>query len=529
MYHIEIPFADVPHFNFKDKFYQAQIKEIKDFISYTPELDTIKEATKGRKNKDVDRDLLYNFLVEEYSKTYTSPQQNFNIERIKESNTFTIATAHQPCLFGGPAYYFYKIFSTIHLAESLNKAHPECYFIPVFVNGGEDHDFEEVNHLNLYGKKVEWTTQQRGSVGRFSLEGLDTALEQLKDVVGNSESGLEFVTLLSHALAQSKDYNEFVFRWVNAYFNKWGLLVVSMDDKRLKAAFRPYMKKEIFQMPSQSLVEETQNKLAAFGFKPQAHAREINIFYLGDGFRERIVNEDGVFMINNTDLTFSKEEMEEELEKFPEKFSPNVVMRPLFQEIILPNIAFVCGGGEVSYWIERKTQFDHFGVFFPMVIRRNSIMFVNEKQSESIEKIGLKVEDFVYSETDVIQKFLDENTSTDIHLEKYKIQIQTIIQEIQDLSVNVDKTLEGFVGKEGHNIIKTIENIESKLLKALKNKESVHLNKLSNLYAKLHPEGKLQERHEHFMQFVMHAQHNPSDYLITICNPLKKDFLLVVA
>jgi bacillithiol biosynthesis cysteine-adding enzyme BshC len=528
MHHIEIPFSDIPHFSFKDKFYQTETEKLRDFISYLPQIQDIQKAINDRKNYPVDRTLLRDYLKSQYSGIVTSDIQKMNIEKIADENTFTVTTAHQPCLFGGPAYYFYKIFSTIHLAELLNKTYSEQYFVPVFVNGGEDHDFEEVNHMHLFGKTIRWQTGQTGSVGRFQLEGLDLALRELKEIVGGHISGVEFVDMLEEAYKNSLDYNEFVFRWVNAVFSKWGLLVLSMDSKALKEAFRPYMEKEIFHMPSQSLVEETQEKLNVLGFKSQAHAREINLFYLRDNIRERIVFEGDHYLINNTDYRFTLEEMKQELVNFPERFSPNVVTRPLFQEVILPDVAFVCGGGEVAYWIERKSQFEHFGVFYPMIIRRNSVMVIQQKLAENIEKAGLHVSDFTGMESQIIQKYLDIHASQDIHLDKYRQQIQIIFDEIQNLSIQVDKTLEGYVGKEGHNIIKIIDSVESRLIKAVKNKESIQLNKISNIYSKLHPDGRLQERFEHFLQFQMGAPSDLTEYLMTQLNPFRKELLLIV-
>lgn len=528
MHHIEIPFSDVPHFSFKDKFYQTQTEKLRDFISYLPQIEDVQKALENRKKHPVDRMLLQNYLRSQYSEIDVSDLQRINIEKMSDENTFTVTTAHQPCLFGGPAYYFYKIFSTIHLAELLNKTYSEHYFVPVFVNGGEDHDFDEVNHMDLFGKKIRWQTEQTGSVGRFQLDGLDVALGELRDIVGGHPSGTDFVDILDDALSHSRDYNDFVFRWVNAVFSKWGLLVLSMDSKALKEAFRPYMEKEIFHMPSQSLVEETQEQLSHLGFKSQAHAREINLFYLRDNIRERIVLEGDHYLINNTDYSFTPEEMKQELVDFPERFSPNVVTRPLFQEVILPDVAFVCGGGEVAYWIERKSQFEFFGVFYPMIIRRNSVMVIQNKVAENIEKTGLQVSDFIGVESDIIQKYLDIHATQDIHLDKYRQQIQSIFDEIQNLSIQVDKTLEGYVGKEGHNVIKIVDGVESRLIKAIKNKESIQLNKISNIYAKLHPEGRLQERFEHFLQFQMGAHEDLTEYLVSHLNPFRKELLLII-
>ncbi len=528
MYHFEFPFSDVPQFSFKDKFYQFQTEELKDFIDFYPNLEEIKDAILKRQSFDIDRKLLHDFLSTEYLGVEAHDNQTNNINYLKSDNTFTVSTAHQPCLFGGPAYYFYKIFSTIHLADLLNKTYPEYRFVPVFVNGGEDHDFDEVNHLNVFGKRVEWKTDQKGSVGRFTLDGLNEALDEFKDILGENNIGQLFISILEDALKNSVTYNDFVFRWVNDYFKKWGLLVVSMDNRVMKTAFKSLMKKELLQMPSHNLVEDAQNRLTTFGFKPQAHAREINLFYLGNGFRERIIFENEKYIVNNTELSFSEEEILHELNDFPENFSPNVILRPLFQETVLPDIAFVCGGGEVAYWIERKSQFEYFGIFYPMIIRRNSAWLVHDKVKQNVEKLGLSLQVFIQGEHDIIHKYLEMNSSTDLDLTPYRDKIHILVDEIQLKTKDIDPTLEGYIGKEGQNMIRILDNMESRLVKALKNKESIQLNKISNIHSKLHPNGGLQERSEHFIQFAMGSSKDLSEYLVSIFNPFKKEYLVII-
>ncbi len=529
MHHFKVPFSDIPQFSFKDKFYHTNIQDLNEYLAFIPELKEIEKAIDQRMSFDVDRILLHQFLEKEYSKISASDTQKNNITQLKEKTTFTVCTAHQPCLLGGPSYYFYKIFSTIHLTELLNKTYTDYHFVPVFINGGEDHDFDEVNHLNLFGKKVQWSSSQAGPVGRFSTDGLSEVLDEIETIVRDNPVGQKFVQMYREALTVSLDYNDFVFRWVNAYFYDSGLLVMNMDNLELKKAFLPFMKKEILSQPSKKCVEDTQSQLSSLGFKPQAFAREINLFYLGEQLRERIIFEDNLYKVNNTSLIFSQEEMMEELDNFPDRFSPNVVLRPLYQEVILPNIAFIGGGGEVSYWIERKTQFAHFNVFFPMIIRRNSALVINSKIKDNIEKLGLTIHDFLGNETQCIQKYLDLHTSSAIHLDTYRLKVHDMIEEIQKMAQDIDITLEGYIGKEGNNISKSIENIEHKLVKAVKSKESVALNKITNIHSKINPNGGLQERIEHFLQFEMESSETSlSDYLLHIFNPFTKDYLVVI-
>ena len=297
----KVSFDKIQALSFKDVFYQQNYHQLKEFISFEPTLNGLEEAMAARKALPVDRVLLVKVLADHYAGYQTSEKQYQNIYKLKEAETFTVTTAHQPGLVGGPAYYFYKMFSVIHLARKLNIQHPDKHFVPIFINGSEDHDFEEVRSLQLFGKTITWQTGQKGPVGRFTVEGLDKVVAEIAEIFGKNPVADKIVELFENALKSSKSYNEFVFRWLNDFFKEQGLIVLNMDDTRLKRAFIPIIEKEITQRISENLVNETQIKLGKFGFKPQAFARDINLFYIEGTSRERIYFDNGNYRINNAD------------------------------------------------------------------------------------------------------------------------------------------------------------------------------------------------------------------------------------
>jgi len=386
------PFEKVHQFSDRDQAYTLADPRLKPFYKYPVTLEAFREVIAEKQKHPIDRALLVQVLKDQYAAFDASEASLANIEKLGTSNTYTVISAHQPSLFTGPLYYIYKIGSALKLANRLKQAYPEQHFVPVFISGGEDHDFEEVNHLHLFGKTLTWENEESGPVGRMSTESLKPVMEELKELMGNSDFASQIVAKLEKSYLKFPTYGQASLAFVNELFKETGLVVLNMDDARLKRAFIPIMKKEITEQASQGFIQEAQAALEDLGFSAQAFPREINLFYMGPQFRERLEWQEDHYQVLNQDIRFSKAELLEELEQHPERFSPNVIMRPLYQESILPNLAYIGGGGELAYWLERLKQFEYFQVPFPVLIRRNSALILDKGTRKRREKLELRLE-----------------------------------------------------------------------------------------------------------------------------------------
>jgi len=309
-----------------------------------------------------------------------------NIELLHHENTFTITTSHQLNLFTGPLYFLYKIISVINLTNELKAAYPENNFVPVYWMATEDHDFDEINYFNFKGKKVQWSRQASGAVGRLNTEDLDKVLDVFTANLGFGANSNGIKKLFKCAYLDHKNLADATRFLANELFGIYGLVIVDADDRDLKSLFAPYVKKELTEQTSFTKVSETNEKINSLGFNVQVNPREINLFYLKEDLRERIVEQNGTYFVNDTDISFTKSELLAELEKHPERFSPNVIMRPLYQEVILPNLCYIGGGGELAYWFQLKSYFKAVNVPFPMLLLRNSVLVKTAKQSEKLKK-----------------------------------------------------------------------------------------------------------------------------------------------
>ncbi len=522
----KIAFDHVTAFTNRDIAYQNTPAIFQDFYAFSPDINGLKMAIAERKKYAIDRLSLHAEIKRQYAGHRPSVLQEKNIESLLNDNTFTVTTAHQPALFGGPMYYIYKIISVINLAESLSKSTSQT-IIPVFINGSEDHDFEEVNHFTVFGKDLSWDNFQGGPVGRYSTEGLSEIIDSAATILGDKPDALHIIDVLKKSLNSATNYNGFVFNFVNALFKEWGLLVINMDNKAFKAIFAPVMKEELVHQPSAELIRKTQTRLHELGFAEQAHARDINLFYMKDGLRERIVKEASSYTINNTALQFSETSILKELNDHPENFSPNVVMRPLYEEAILPNIAYIGGGGELAYWLERKDQFRHFAIFFPCLIRRNSALIVSKSQAGLLAKLSLSIDDLFLQEDRLIDKYLSLNTEIELNAyEEIKL-VEAAFETLKTKAKAADKTLEAFVEGEKNKVLKQVEQIESRIKRSLKKNEEVALNQLKTVQQKLFPQNGLQERTDNFMQYYTSMGGEFISLLKNELDPLDKDFIVI--
>lgn len=526
---LHIPFEDVPQLSSRDKAYYREDATLQPFYKYPVNLAAFKNVIADKAKENINREVIVEVLKEQYSRLNTTGKVGENIEKLADKQTFTVITAHQPSLFTGPLYYIYKIISAINLAKQLNAQYAENQFVPMFVTGGEDHDFEEANHANLFGKKLEWNSGETGSVGKMKTAKIQPVLVELKEILKDSDNAQHIFKIMNDAHTQNEVYADATIQMVHELFKNEGLVVLNMSHPKLKRQFIPIIKEEILQQPSVGFVEKTVEKLEKVGFSGQATPREINFFYLADQIRERIVFENGSYQVLNTDLTFSEKEIIAEIDNHPERFSPNVVMRPLYEEAVLPNLAYIGGGGELAYWLERKTQFEHFGVNFPMLIRRNSALWIDKSNAKKMDKLGFSVADLFQGEHDLIKRFVNENATAELSLEAEKEALEKVFKQVAEKTEPIESTLVKAVWAEHAKQLKSLENLESKIMRAEKQKHDVALNQIANLKDKLYPNNDgLQERTDNFMGFYLKYGEAFFETLKANLDPLRKGFVVVV-
>ncbi len=474
--------------------------KLKELHVYEPTLEGIKKFTEENKYEKLDRAALVEELKRQNNGLQLSDLTKKNIESLSDKKTYTITTGHQLCLATGPLYFVYKLLSIINLSEEINKKYSDVKFVPLYWMAGEDHDLEEVNHVHLFNKKFVWNTDQKGRVGEFSLKGIDSFLNEIKEVLGENENAKTILDTLTKAYSQ-KNLADATRYFVNELFGKYGLVILDGNNKVQKQQFVEEIKRDAFENFAFKTVNSTIENLKKKGYEAQVTPRAVNAFYADSGLRERIVEENGKFKVMNTSLVFSKEELQNKIEKETEKFSPNVVLRPLYQQKILPNAAYVGGPGEMAYWLEYKGFFAEAKVPFPVIMPRNFVLYVEKGLAQRMEKLNLKPEDFFGDKDKLVKNFVLKQQPFDLVQEKEALRL--LFEKAKKNISTIDKTLEAAADAELQKNIKSLEALEQKAIRAIKQKSEQSVNQVEAIHARLFPNQLPQERVDNFLRFYI--------------------------
>jgi bacillithiol biosynthesis cysteine-adding enzyme BshC len=452
-----------------------------------------------RKAFPTNRPLIVDAFRRAYGGHAISPRQEENLQRLLYDNTFTICTAHQPNIFSGYLYFVYKTVHAITLAEELARKFPDAHFVPVFYIGSEDNDLDELSQVNLDGQKLRWETKQTGAVGRMKVDkSLLALLERIGGRVGVEPHGAALMNILRDAYREGDTIAHATFRLLNSLFASYGLLVLQPDDRALKHTMIPVFRNDLLEHLPHALVETTSRALSEH-YKSQVNPREINLFYLEDGGRYRITFADNRFHAEGSAKSFSRDEILAELDAYPERFSPNVVLRGLYQETILPDIAFVGGGSEIAYWLELKPLFEQFRVPFPVLMLRNSFLLVDPLNAARLDKSHWTAEELFGTEEDLMNQLVRLQSGQLLSLDSELQALGTYYEGLKEKAGRIDKTLVNHVGALQQKATDRIRILEAKMLRAEKRKFEAERRQLKEAKSGLFPNNGLQERIDNFM------------------------------
>ena len=470
------------------------------------------------------REVLTKELVAQYSDLKISEIVKSNISALTDSNTFTVVTGHQLNIFGGPLYIVYKIAHILKLAQQVEESNPSQKIVPIFWMASEDHDFEEINHLNLFGNKVVWDSPQSGAVGRFSLSGIADFKSEILEFFKNDNTAQEFIS--NYYTDADSNLAQATRRLINDLFGQYGLVIVDGDNEELKRLFVPVMQKEIESNFSSQAVENKTNELSELGYKPQINPREINLFFLGENSRTRIIEENGQFKVG--DKLLSTSELLNFIEQSPAFFSPNVVLRPVYQEWILPNLSYVGGGGEMAYWLQLKGVFDVLNLTYPIVQVRNSFQIFDKGIVKRLDKLGLTPQQCFEDIHQLKKKFVMDNSSEDIDFEKLDQLADKIASEMEALIIAVDDGLKGYSQSEIVRLNKQLAAVKDKLIRQQKKKFETSLQQIDSIVDKLFPSKGLQERYENILSVGMrYGIHEFISMIFDRCDPQTNDLIVL--
>lgn len=505
--------------------YLNQPTKLSSYYNHESNLEGFRKAIRERSFTDQKRKILVDVLKSQYKNLSKKEKQETQFGLLLAPTTFTVTTGHQLCLATGPLYFIYKILSVVKLAKQLKQQFPANDFVPVYWMATEDHDFLEINHFHTTKKKYEWKGRNDVAVG-WKQPKINDLIQQLKGEIDPSESGKKWLELLSEAYAQN-NLAEATRFLVHNLLGKYGVVIVDGDDRRLKEIFSPFMLQELNNGTTELEVNKTVANLNLENYKEQVTPRDINLFYLGKTERSRITRDGNGYSLADDSRKWSHAEIKSELEQHPERFSPNVLMRPIFQETILPNLAYIGGAGELNYWFQLKSSFMAFNVDFPILMLRNSAFIVSKNDNKRMKKLGLKWKD-LFSTIPALENLIIElHGNPQLNLDTFRSKIDGIYDELKELAKNVDTTLEPSSEVSRTRSQKALNRLEKKLIRGEKLNLASQMDMLHTVRDTVFPNGNFQERYLNLSSFYPDFGDQLFELLLDKFNPLAPNILVL--
>jgi bacillithiol biosynthesis cysteine-adding enzyme BshC len=452
-----VPFQDVPWFSGLFKDYMSEKSEINDFQKHSPSWSGLEHARDNREFPVENRNLLKSVLTNQYSGVggYSGSAVEANVNALGDENSFTVVTGQQLHVFLGPLFVLHKIYSVISIAKKLTTSDKKV--VPVFWMASEDHDFEEVKGVKFFRNNYEWKDEGKGAVGRYSTQGIVELIKEIENDYSSDSRVKEMLSMFKKHYSNNKTMADATRAVLFELFSEEGLVVLDADNKELKKPLIPVLKQEFSNNVVQKAIEQTNVSLKKKGYKSPLNPMRENVFYLSDNERVKVKRVEGGYSIS--DRILSEEELFSDIDQNPAMYSPNVVMRPVYQEIVLPNIAYAAGPSELEYWLQLKGVFDQFNVNYPVIVPRIFAIYLNKKEHKKISE----------SKLDLKSMFLDSESLRKELLFSAFVDIESALREKEALNDQILKSSKEH-GASLYNVVKNIAVEDKKNAKELRHK-----------------------------------------------------------
>jgi bacillithiol biosynthesis cysteine-adding enzyme BshC len=491
--------------------YLAQSDDIQSFFHYR-----FNDASEDQKRlAELNNRVIPRKEVAAYINTFMKrfPSSNAverSIAKLKQNNSVVVIGGQQAGILTGPLYSIHKVISIIKLAEQKEKQ-LGVPVVPVFWIAGEDHDFQEVNHVFvpveeradkwIYPEKM----LQKKMVSDVKIN-KDLCLQWVHNIIKNFGETEHTKNLLEFAEEQLKSSTSFVDFFANiimSLFKDYGLLLVDSGDASFRQLQTEFLTTQILHHRSItfSLLEQQKEiRKKSFPIAIEANERAANLFYYDQRAGERLlleIDETERFVGKNGAIAFTRDELVEMAREHPEKLSNNVVTRPIMQEWLFPTLAFIAGPGEIAYWAELKLVFEHFQMKMPPIVPRLNITFLDQSVETDLCELHLNLQTVLSEGTNLeIEKFLEtiKDREVDEMFSSTKEQLLAQYQLIEAKTTQLAKGLLPLLKKNEAYVLKEIDFMQNKLEEAVKKKHDVILKKYARVNLALRPDGFPQER-----------------------------------
>ncbi len=513
-----INFSDIPahqnlfldyldEFNNVERFYGKNFRATEQYLPFFKQL-----SEKERPN----RLRVSEILKAQYQNQKVSKQTEQNIQALTSEKTIAVLTGQQLGILGGPLYTIYKSITAIKLCNHLKENYDGFNFVPIFWLEGDDHDYDEVRNFSILNNEnqilnIKYDDGQIDEVNRGSIGGLkfnqniENVISELTGSLRETEFKAPLLDLIKSIYQPEKTFLETFRELMIQLFDEYGLLVFNPLDPDVRKLLTPVFTKEITEFGEHTgdIVERSAELEEVY--HAQVKVKPINLFYIEEKERLSIEPTDtGEYRLKGKRKKFTKDELLAQLESSPEKFSPNVLLRPICQDYLFPTAFYIGGPGEISYFAQVSPLYKIYNIEEPFIYPRSSATIVEKGVQVIVEKNGLTYTDIFSEEEELIQKILA--ASSDINLETLFMnsqeEINSSLNQISDKLFFIDKTLVDLTSKSKQRIEETINYLKTKAVESEKRKYESTIRQISKVRNVLYPNNNLQERELNWIYFA---------------------------
>ena len=497
--------------------YISDYPKVRQFYNGNPrEESDWKRVIKEVLGRNFDRSAISQILTRQNRDFHCGVRSLANIDFLRDDNCVAVVTGQQVGLFTGPLYTIYKAITAVKLSARLGEQFPENKFVPIFWLAGEDHDFEEVSSVSVYNVagelvRYEYKPKQERSEANYGPVGeieLDESIEQLFKAAAESLVPTEFkpkvIELYATAYQKGMTFNKAFVHLMNVLFEDSGLIFLNSNDAELKKLLQPTFQQELANTPRSCQLVIDQSAIIERQYHAQVKPRPINLFLFHEKGRYPIEPHPEGYFLKGTRQHFSRQQLDDLVTTKPELFSPNVVLRPICQDTLLPTVAYVAGPSELAYFGQYKTLYEEFGITMPIIYPRASVTIVEEKVEKVLERFSLEATDF-FGDLEFLKQQVAEQIS-DLKAEEFFSSawssIQGSLDQLKPALQSIDPTLLPALNHTLDKLHTHLDSLKEKTIAAQKRQHEVALRQIDKAGANLFPSSDFQERQINVLYFL---------------------------
>lgn len=492
-----------------EKFYAGDLKNT----------DSIRSLLAKAGSKSIpDRAVLADTLTRQNQFFGNTEKSLQNIELLKQRNAVAVVTGQQMGIFGGPLYTIYKAMGTVKLCESFQQQFSDYHFVPVFWMELEDHDFNEIRSINLFSVDNEIRSiayngadpenKSRSPINSIMLnEDIQRVLLEVKTTLNPTDFSGDLLAKLESTYQSGKSISDTFGRWMAELLGKYGLVLMDPSDIEFKKMTAPVFKKELENSAAIHDLLLTQNKLLkAGGYGVQVENEPTNLFLRDESGTKHPLNKNGLnkFKIRAEDASAHKDNLLKLLDNEPGRFIPNVILRPIVQDHLLPTFAYVGGPSEIAYFAQFKTIYEFFGITEPLIVPRPFITILEKKIKKVADKYGIGVADLFKKKSRIVEEAAGKDAQAPVsgQLDALSAQIRDQFSSLEKNLMSVDNSLKGASETALDKIEKAIKVLKEKTSDAEKRRNELTHSQLTKAVRHLLPNDQFQEREIHALYYL---------------------------